>query len=288
MPEVEHPKRFISGTSFEDAITFADADHVVGCIDKNGEIEEIKVNRPTVPNFGIIPILGSLRRLSFSIKSLVPAFQEMEWIRSGEVPKTISPSSVLWVMFIWISLQMIVLPHVTIHTLFWLLSYQTTPQLFNMATGGACVLFFLWVMIKFKDWRRETAFYHGAEHMCAQVYEAGKPLTVEEAKKFSPYHPRCGTSLVTLFMIVLPFSFYLVPVIGIKGILLKMVLFVLLFGLTCDLFILINLHAPFLLFLGTWMQRFTVSYPEEKHLKLALQALNLLHRYRRRDASQER
>ena len=50
--------------------------------------------------------------------------------------------------------------------------------------------------------------YHGAEHKTIFCYEAGLPLTVENARKQSRFHPRCGTSFLFLviFISILIFS----------------------------------------------------------------------------------
>lgn len=50
--------------------------------------------------------------------------------------------------------------------------------------------------------------YHGAEHKSIYCYEAGKPLTVENARQYTRLHPRCGTSflLVTFVVSVALFS----------------------------------------------------------------------------------
>ena len=44
--------------------------------------------------------------------------------------------------------------------------------------------------------------YHGAEHKAISCYEAGLPLTAENAQRFSRLHPRCGTSFLLIVMIV--------------------------------------------------------------------------------------
>ncbi len=44
--------------------------------------------------------------------------------------------------------------------------------------------------------------YHGAEHKTISCYEAGQPLTPENAARYSRFHPRCGTSFLLLVMIV--------------------------------------------------------------------------------------
>ncbi len=43
--------------------------------------------------------------------------------------------------------------------------------------------------------------YHGAEHKTIACYEAGEELTVENIRRHSRFHPRCGTSF--LFLVIL-------------------------------------------------------------------------------------
>ena len=57
-----------------------------------------------------------------------------------------------------------------------------------------------------KDLRRLFQ-YHGAEHKVISCYEAGQPLTPENAQRFSRLHPRCGTSFLLVVMIVAIFVF---------------------------------------------------------------------------------
>ena len=44
--------------------------------------------------------------------------------------------------------------------------------------------------------------YHGAEHKTIFCYEAGLPLTVENARIQPKHHPRCGTSFLFVVIIV--------------------------------------------------------------------------------------
>jgi uncharacterized protein YqhQ len=44
--------------------------------------------------------------------------------------------------------------------------------------------------------------YHGAEHKVVFNFESGQPVTVENAQKFTTFHPRCGTSFLFVVMIV--------------------------------------------------------------------------------------
>jgi uncharacterized protein YqhQ len=65
---------------------------------------------------------------------------------------------------------------------------------------------YLWLISRMKDLQRVFQ-YHGAEHKTISCYEAGQPLTPENAKQFSRFHPRCGTSFLLIVMIVAIFVF---------------------------------------------------------------------------------
>ena len=53
--------------------------------------------------------------------------------------------------------------------------------------------------------------YHGAEHKTIACYEAGDPLTVENVRKYTRFHPRCGTSFLILVVIVSVFLYSVLP-----------------------------------------------------------------------------
>src|SRR3954471_4327387 len=67
-------------------------------------------------------------------------------------------------------------------------------------------LAYLWLISRMKDLQRVFE-YHGAEHKTISCYEAGLPLTPENAQRFSRLHPRCGTSFLLIVMIVAIFVF---------------------------------------------------------------------------------
>lgn len=63
------------------------------------------------------------------------------------------------------------------------------------------LLGYLGLLGRMEDVRRLFA-YHGAEHKTIHAYEAGVPLVVTEIQRFSPAHPRCGTSFLLTVMVV--------------------------------------------------------------------------------------
>jgi uncharacterized protein YqhQ len=65
---------------------------------------------------------------------------------------------------------------------------------------------YLWAISHIRDLRRVFE-YHGAEHKVISCYEAGEPLTPENAQKYSRLHVRCGTSFLLIVMIIAVFVF---------------------------------------------------------------------------------
>lgn len=52
-----------------------------------------------------------------------------------------------------------------------------------------------------KDIRRIFE-YHGAEHATINCYESGEPVTLENCRRYSPLHPRCGTAFLLVFIVI--------------------------------------------------------------------------------------
>ncbi len=153
--------------------------------------------------------------------------------------------------------------------------------LYNLFEGAVrLVIFFVYIVLssRLKDIKRVWE-YHGAEHKTIHCYEHGDELTVENVKKYTTKHPRCGTSFMFLVMIVsiLVFSFmgWHSPLINI---LLRLALLPLVAGLSyevlkfagrCEWKIMKAINAPGLLF-----QVFTTKEPDEQQIEVAIEAFN--------------
>jgi uncharacterized protein YqhQ len=75
---------------------------------------------------------------------------------------------------------------------------------FHLVTGAfVLVVFTLYLLLisMFKEVRRVFQ-YHGAEHKTIFTYEQGLPLTVENVRKQSTLHPRCGTTFLVIVIAV--------------------------------------------------------------------------------------
>ena len=137
---------------------------------------------------------------------------------------------------------------------------------------------YLWLISRLPDLKRLFQ-YHGAEHKTISCYEAGLPLTPENAQRFSRFHPRCGTSFLLIVMIV---SFFvLVPIGTPEWYILyptRILAVPLVAGLAFELIKWFGKNrrkrwAQILMWPGIQLQRLTTREPDHSQLAVAIAAL---------------
>jgi uncharacterized protein YqhQ len=152
---------------------------------------------------------------------------------------------------------------------------------FNAADGVIRMLIFiafLFSVSRMKDIRRVFQ-YHGAEHKVVFNFESGQPVTVENAQRFTTFHPRCGTSFLLVVMIVsmivytfIPFDSFVMKFVS------RIVLLPVITGISYELIrfaakrrgsVLATLTAP-----GLWLQRITTKPPSDDQAAVAIRALD--------------
>lgn len=162
---------------------------------------------------------------------------------------------------------------------------------YNLLSGVIRVVFLLLYLLAIsmiKDVRRVFE-YHGAEHKTVFAFEKGVDLNVEQVKKFSRFHPRCGTSFLLIVAIVgiLVFAGIDAIVIGLasKTTLWMRILYHLPFvplvaGISYEV---IRLSSRFDRFFfvrwltlpGLWLQRITTREPSDDQIEVAIESLKL-------------
>ena len=137
---------------------------------------------------------------------------------------------------------------------------------------------------KMKEIKR-VYMYHGAEHKSIFCYESGEEMTVENVRKQSRFHPRCGTSFLFVVVVVsilvssLVFSF-----VNWRNMWVRMGLHLLLLipivGVTYEFNRYVGGHdnrvTRFLSRPGLWLQNFTTNEPDDSMLEVAIRALELV------------
>jgi uncharacterized protein YqhQ len=128
-----------------------------------------------------------------------------------------------------------------------------------------------------KDIRRQYE-YHGAEHKTIACHEAQLPLTVENVRKQTRFHKRCGTSFIFIVLIVSIFVMCFVPFkVTWMRIVASLILLPLIVGISYECIRLAgnndNFFTRILSAPGLAMQRITTREPDDSMIEVAIAAL---------------
>lgn len=244
-----------------------------------GKIAKVPIIR------GVIAFISSMvigvKSLMFSAK-----FYDVEDENKKEKKKETKENMSDWMIYGSVILAIcmsvglfIVLPNV-ISNIF-VPNKEANPVIYNLVESIvkiAIFLGYLFAVSLMKDIQR-TFEYHGAEHKTIFCYENGEELIPENVKKYSRFHPRCGTSFLLFVVIISIIFFSLVGVyenpfinLGLRLLLLPLVA-----GISYEIIKFAGrstskyitwLNAP-----GKWLQRLTTREPDEKQIEVAIAAL---------------
>lgn len=165
--------------------------------------------------------------------------------------------------------------------------------LFHVIDGVVKILIFLayvWLISLSKEIRRIFE-YHGAEHKSVYAYEAGQALTVENARRFSTLHPRCGTAFILVVLLISIFFFAIVfpfvptlwgstgVVKQIFAIIMKILFMFPIAGLAYEMIRYSGRNMErrvirWAVLPGLWMQKLTTREPSDEQIEVALAALD--------------
>lgn len=131
-----------------------------------------------------------------------------------------------------------------------------------------------------KDIKR-TFMYHGAEHKTIFCYEKGLDLTVENVKKMSRFHPRCGTSFIFVIIIISVIISSAISVAfpelrnqTVVWMAVKLLILPLVTGLSYEFIRYAGKHDNVLVKIlaapGLWMQKLTTKEPDDDMIEIAL------------------
>ena len=144
------------------------------------------------------------------------------------------------------------------------------------------VLFLVYIVVCSQMTEMKRVFmYHGAEHKTIFCYENDEELTVENVKKQTRFHPRCGTSFMILMLIIGIVIGLFVPVAPFGLTFLRPVIKILLLPVSCgvgyELIKICGKHDNVLTRIiaapGLWAQRITTKEPDEEMCEVAIKAM---------------
>ena len=122
---------------------------------------------------------------------------------------------------------------------------------------------------------KRVYMYHGAEHKCINCIEQGMDLTVENVRKSSRLHKRCGTSFLLIVMIISIFFFMFIHVDSrVLQLLLRLVLIPVIAGVSYEFIRLAGRSDHMLVNLfskpGLLLQRITTREPDDSMIEVGI------------------
>lgn len=158
--------------------------------------------------------------------------------------------------------------------------YVTSRGMLTVLEGVIRMLIFLGyigLVSRMEDIQR-TFMYHGAEHKCINCIEHGLELNVENVRKSSRQHKRCGTSFLFFVMIVsIIFCFFITAESQVMRVVLRIALMPLIAGVSYEIIRLAgNSDNPVVNVLsqpGMWVQNMTTKEPDDGMIEVAIRAV---------------
>lgn len=221
-------------------------------------------------------IINLIESLTLGLKALTYSAEQA----TGEEDKisNVEMFFTILIAFVLFILIFIALPTTIARYLDKYLSSLIVYNLFEGTLRIGIFLFYLYFISKIKDIKRVFE-YHGAEHKVIYTYEAGEELNVDNVKKYSTLHPRCGTSFI---FIVLVISILVFSLLGKQTLLLRITYRVaiipLIAGLSYEILKLSakNMDKIFIKWVvmpGLWFQKLTTKEPDAAQIEVAIKAL---------------
>jgi uncharacterized protein YqhQ len=279
--EKEEPSLAFGGQAVIEGVMIRSKKHMVTCVRQpNDEIltnvEEIK----SVSERHKVLRLPFLRGIVALFETLYIGVKGLYFSANAslEEEEKINPKEIVLAVVVALALAIF---------LFSLLPFFLTTFLnfegvvFNVAEGVirlAILLLYLASITSIGEFKRVFQ-YHGAEHTAINAYEAGAELTVSNAKKFSRFHPRCGTSFIFIVALISILFFSIMPDLGFLMRLAYRILFIPVIGaVSYEVLKLSDRYKKskimkVLLAPGLGLQYLTTRKPDEKMIEVALEAV---------------
>ena len=156
-------------------------------------------------------------------------------------------------------------------------SSRAAMTIFEGVIRVAIFLLYVFLISRTNDIKR-TFMYHGAEHKCINCIEHGLELNVENVRKSSKQHKRCGTSFLFFVMIVsIIFCFFITAESQVARVLIRIALLPVIAGVSYEIIRLagnsdnavINaLSQP-----GMWVQNMTTKEPDDSMIEVGIRAV---------------
>lgn len=177
-----------------------------------------------------------------------------------------------------LSLIFILIPLIFSGFIFNFIKNSFLCALFEFIFRFSIILFYINSISKENN-NKELFMYHGAEHKAINCYENNLEINLENIRKSSRFHKRCGTNFLSISMII---SIIIFTFIGFEKIFLEYILrcfsSIFIVSICYEIIEFIGDNDNFLINIlcstGFLVQKFTTKEPNDEHIEVAIEAIN--------------
>lgn len=247
----------------------------------DGVIEAQRNNLPGATSRSKMAKWPLIRGVMVLIESLTLGFKGLSWSaeKAGGEGEEITKTQVVWTMVVAVVLAIGLFIVVPVLSASFLSGFLDDSNFAFVVIDGliriGLVVGYIWLIGRSDEIQRVFQ-YHGAEHKTIHAYENGDPLDIAAIQKYSPRHPRCGTSFIIIVAMVAFFVFMLLaPLPLIWQIISRIVLIPVIAGISYEILKAAAGHqwlswasAP-----GMWIQAITTKEPTDDMVEVAVASL---------------
>ena len=247
----------------------------------DGVIEAKRNELPRLSSRNMLARIPFFRGVFVLIESLQLGFSALSWSaeKAGEEEETIGRKEVVLTMVVAIVAAIAIFILVPAFLANWLKDLMGgTGVLFVVIDGIlriGLIVGYIWLISRSDDIQRVFQ-YHGAEHKTIHAYENGDPLDIPSIQKYSPRHPRCGTSFIIIVAMVAFFVFLtLAPLPFAAQVTARILLIPVIAGISYEILKaaagqrwLAWVSRP-----GIWIQGITTKEPSDDQVEVAIASL---------------
>ncbi len=222
-----------------------------------------------------------LRGVMVLVESLSLGFRALSWSaqRAGEEEEEITRGQAIVTMIVAIVFALALFILLPAFAAGFLKRYFDDSSLWFVILDGilrlALIVGYVWAISRSKEIQRVFQ-YHGAEHKTIHAYESGDPLAIEEIQRYSPRHPRCGTSFLIIVALVAFFVFLTLAALPLSWQIAARVVFIpVLAGLSYEI-LKLAANARWMAWAsrpGIWLQSITTQEPSDDMVEVAIASL---------------
>ncbi len=247
----------------------------------DGVIEARRNDLPAATSRSKVAKWPLVRGVMVLIESLTLGFKALSWSaeKAGGEGEEVTKTQVVWTMVLAVVLAIGLFIVVPVLSANFLSGYLDDSNFAFVVIDGliriGLVVGYIWLIGRSDEIQRVFQ-YHGAEHKTIHAYENGDPLDTVAIQKYSPRHPRCGTSFIIIVAMVAFFVFMLLAPLPLTWqIISRIVLIPVIAGISYEILKAAAGHQwiAWASIPGMWIQAITTKEPTDDMVEVAVASL---------------